>query len=195
MWPWEHLAVAYVGCSIVTRVVFGRSPTASEALLVAFGSQFPDLVDKPLAWQFGVLPSGVSLAHSIFLAGPVSLAAVAVAWLTRRPVAGVAFAIGWLSHLVGDVYYPLVYANGYSWDVVLWPMRPAATSPSVGFARQFWTYFDRYLEFLVSPEGMTYLGLEVAVLGGAALLWVFDGTPGLPRPTARSDAHQTDTEP
>ncbi len=194
MWPWEHLAVAYVGYSILTRVVAGRPPTASEALLVAFGSQIPDLIDKPLAWQFGVLPSGVSLAHSIFLAGPVSIAAVAVARLTRRPVAGVAFAVGWLSHLVGDVYYPLVYADAYSWDVVLWPVRPAATSPSVGFARQFWTYFDRYLEFLTSPAGLAYLGLEVAVLGGAVLLWVFDGMPGLPLPNASSDARQTDPE-
>jgi hypothetical protein len=43
----------------------GRSPTGTEFRLVVFAAVLPDLIDKPLAWTFGVLPSRRSFAHSL----------------------------------------------------------------------------------------------------------------------------------
>ena len=37
-------------------------------LALAIGTQLPDLIDKPLTYQFAVLPSGRSLGHSLFFA-------------------------------------------------------------------------------------------------------------------------------
>jgi hypothetical protein len=61
MWPWEHLAVGYLLYS-VSCVLWGRYPTRIGVAALAFGTQFPDLVDKPLGWWLGVLPSGQSFA-------------------------------------------------------------------------------------------------------------------------------------
>jgi len=68
MWPWGHLAVGYLLWSVLVRDRRFRPPTGAETLLLAVGTQFPDAVDKPLAWSLGVLPNGRSLAHSVFLA-------------------------------------------------------------------------------------------------------------------------------
>ncbi|WP_420877704.1 metal-dependent hydrolase, partial [Rosenbergiella nectarea] len=76
-----------------------RPPDGAAALAVVFASVAPDLIDKPLAWQFGIVSSGYGIAHSIFIAVPLSALAI---WLARRagraPV-GYAVAVGYLSHL------------------------------------------------------------------------------------------------
>ncbi|ELY76275.1 hypothetical protein C488_08377 [Natrinema pellirubrum DSM 15624] len=103
---------------------------------MAIGSQFPDLLDKPLAY-YGVLASGRSVAHSLLVA---TLVASLVTWgahvLHRRrpahhwverlaPVTPAAFSIGYLSHLVGDSLEPLL--AGASTDVTYlgWPLLAA----------------------------------------------------------------------
>ena len=48
MWPWEHLAIGYLAYSLLGRLAWRRPPTVGTAITVAFGTQFPDLVDKPL---------------------------------------------------------------------------------------------------------------------------------------------------
>lgn len=77
MWPWEHLAFGYVLFSLLVRIGRRRPDDASVYLLVLF-TQFPDLVDKPLAWTFGILLSGLSVGHSVFVALSVSVVALAL---------------------------------------------------------------------------------------------------------------------
>ena len=48
MWPWEHLTIGYLAYSLLSRLAWRRPPTVGTAITVAFGTQFPDLVDKPL---------------------------------------------------------------------------------------------------------------------------------------------------
>lgn len=75
MLPLGHLAFAYLWYVAYAAVGTHRLPAR-----LAVGSQFPDLVDKPLAY-LGVLTYGRSLAHSVFaLAG----CAVAVWWVATR---------------------------------------------------------------------------------------------------------------
>ena len=95
---------------------------ASLALVV--GTQVPDLVDKPLAWSLGVLPTGRSLAHSL-LVGPVLVGlAVLLAWRYRRHTVWPAFAVGYLAHLAGDALYPALRGEFASLGFLLWPVVP-----------------------------------------------------------------------
>ena len=48
MWTWEHLAIGYLAYSLLSQLAWRRPPTVGAAITVAFGTQFPDLVDKPL---------------------------------------------------------------------------------------------------------------------------------------------------
>ncbi|MFC7165331.1 metal-dependent hydrolase [Halospeciosus flavus] len=104
MWPWEHLAVGYVAVSILFRW-HGRRVGALDAVAVGVGAAFPDLVDKPLAWAFDVLPSGTSVAHSVFVAVPLAVAVWFVAARRDRRSVGAAFAVSYLLHLPSDALY------------------------------------------------------------------------------------------
>jgi hypothetical protein len=102
MWPWEHLAVGYLLYSASVRLRTGSGPGDGPALALALSTQFPDLVDKPLAWSLGVLPDGTTVAHSVFVAVP---AVVVVAALERGRAGGryaPAIGIGYLSGLLAE---------------------------------------------------------------------------------------------
>src|SRR6056297_3162505 len=111
MMPWTHAVVAYIGFSLASHVISRTAPTTRETALLAVGALLPDLIDKPLAWQLGVLQGGRTLGHSIFTAVPLSAAAVVVAARRGRPRLGLAFAAGYLLHLPGDIV-PAYLATG-----------------------------------------------------------------------------------
>lgn len=181
MWPWEHLAVAYLLYSLTSRVVWRRPPTARAAFAVAAASLLPDLVDKPLAWWLAVLPSGRSLGHSLLVAVPVLAAVLLVGWLLEeRPVA-VAFAVGHLSHLAGDVVYPLVVKGELRVGFLLWPV---VAAPAGGTDRALPHLQDlvvAFLGFLATPRGALYLVGDVALVAAAVGVWLLDGRPGFAR--------------
>ncbi len=67
MLPWAHAAFGYLIYHWYTaRADTHTHPTGLSALLLVFGTQVPDIVDKLLAWTFDVLPLGRSLGHSVF---------------------------------------------------------------------------------------------------------------------------------
>ena len=123
MFPWTHAVFGYV---LVLVVVFalGRRVSRAELIAVIAGTQVPDLVDKPLAWGFAVLPSGRSLAHSLLFAVPLVALVVTSAWYRRHPEAGVAFGLGYLSHLIGDTYVAVYYWRPEEFTFLLWPVLP-----------------------------------------------------------------------
>jgi hypothetical protein len=143
-------------------------------------TQFPDLIDKPLAWTAGVFRNGTSVAHSLF----VALAVIALAiWIDdeqgpRR--VSTAVAIGYLSHLAGDALYPLLVGDGsVALSVMLWPIVPGPDRAPTGFVNRFGELFAKFVEFLGTPLGRLYLLGELALVGGAIALWLYDGRPGL----------------
>ncbi|ELZ44577.1 putative membrane-bound metal-dependent hydrolase [Halorubrum coriense DSM 10284] len=95
------------------------------------GSQFPDLVDKPLAHQFGVLPSGRVFIHSLPFALPIAGGVLAYGLYTERPRVAGAFVVAYLSHLLGDTYRRL-FAGQIPSDL-LWPFVAAQQRPTVPF--------------------------------------------------------------
>lgn len=181
MWPWEHLAVGYLLYSAFVRYRHDESPSTAAAFAVAFGTQFPDLVDKPLAWGFSVVESGVSVAHSIFTALALSAVIVALSRRLDRPRTGTAFAVGYLSHLPADAVYGVVFDGTIKLRPFLWPVVvDAAGSASGGFLDNVGYYALRFLFFLATERGLTLLTLEVLLLSFTAWIWVRDGCPGLP---------------
>ncbi|WP_158056466.1 metal-dependent hydrolase [Halorussus halophilus] len=201
MWPWEHLAVGYLCYSLFARVRYGRAPRAVPVVALAVGTQFPDLVDKPLAWTFGVLPSGHSLAHSALVAVPLALLAVTLGRraAARNPTsdfrgAGTAFAVGYLSHLPGDVFYPVIVGGKPNVGFLLWPLVPAAESPtSVGFLEIVRLLFARFVGELFSGAFSTYLALELGLLLCVFALWLADGVPPFGALVSRRERRREET--
>lgn len=138
MLPLGHLALAYLAYALVAGVLLARDggrllPAGWALLPLALGSQFPDLIDKPLAY-YEVLAYGRSFAHSLF----TFTILCTITWWACRALAGhweqdswqdtlrartpTAFAVGYASHLLGDARNTL--AAGHLSDVrfVLWPI-------------------------------------------------------------------------
>jgi hypothetical protein len=136
---------------------------------LAFGTQFPDLVDKPLAWTFAVLPNGRSLAHSLVTA--LLIIAVLELLLRRRGDGAIAtaFGVGYLAHLFGDALYPAMSGEFPALGFLAWPLVPPveyATEPS----------FGAHLQQLSLNSSVAF---ELTLGGAVLLLWLADGAPGL----------------
>lgn len=179
MWPWDHLAIGYVAYSVLARAT-GRGPPSVGALgFVLLGSQLPDLIDKPLGWYVGVLPSGVSLGHSLLFAAPVCL--LVAAWRARRgvPDQGVAFAVAYLLHLPADAFYPALLGREAKPGSLLWPLVPAESGSPADVSAHLVDLVAQFLAVALGPGGVWVVAVEVGLVGAAVTLWVFDGRPGL----------------
>ena len=179
MWPWEHLAFGYLLFSLYSHSRWEAPPTAGSAVVVAVATQIPDLVDKPLGWWFGVLPGGRTFAHSLLTAVP-SIAVVAiVGWFLNSRRATVGFAIGYLSHLVGDVLYPFVVKGEYSLAFLFWPITGTGGEFDEPPVTHITELVADFVGFLGTPVGVVYLVVELLLLISTVAVWWRDGSPGL----------------
>lgn len=171
MWPWGHLAVGYLAFTLAVRTRAERRPRGGETLVLAVWTQFPDLVDKPLALTLGVLPSGRSLAHSLLVAVPILV--LVTAYARRRGYAslGVAAATGYLTHLAGDSLRPVATGEFESLGSLAWPITALAPSSGPGG--------HGILDVVLSVSPTPYVAFQVALVGIAAAAWVADGSPGV----------------
>lgn len=181
MWPWEHVAVAYLAASVASRYLWGEPPSRAPALAAVLAGIGPDLVDKLLSWWLALLPSGRSLAHSLVIGGPLVLLVLLVGWRLHRSPVAIAFAVGYLTHLVGDVAYPLVVKDELRIGFLFWPLIPAPGGSVDGALPHVSELFGAFLDFLATPLGRLYLVAEGLLLALAVAVWVADGLPGLPR--------------
>lgn len=181
MWPWGHLAVGYLLCSPAVRLRTGRPPGAHAVVLLVLGTQLPDLVDKSLSWVFHVFPQGYAVGHSVFLAVPLGVAAVLAAASRERLAVGLAFAVGWWSHLLGDVLVALATGNPYAFARVLWPVvsLPPYGTEFTALGR-FRYLVGNWLELLRAADTALVLVVYLSPLAAAFLLWLADGAPGVP---------------
>ncbi|WP_255194938.1 metal-dependent hydrolase [Halorarius litoreus] len=183
MFPWGHLAFGYLLFSPAVRLWQRRAPAGLAVLALAVGTQLPDLVDKSLSWVFHLAPTGYSVAHSVFVAVPVCLAVGALLIVRGRSTVGFGFAVGYLSHLVGDVLLAVALRQPYTVERVLWPTvtLPGYASERPALDRTL-SYIVEWAEFLLASENHLLLAVYLSPLVAALLLWLLDGAPGVPRP-------------
>jgi hypothetical protein len=169
MLPWGHAAVGYLLYSFVARLR-DRFPLDGWAVVaLGLGTQFPDLVDKPLAWSFAVLPTGRSLMHSALTMTLVGAVLLYVAHRRNRETVAWAFLAGYASHLVADAVAPLSRGDVHEIHYVVYPLLPLPEP------EHDYSFIDFFLTLELTP--LTTLGL---VLTGVALVqWHRDGHPGL----------------
>lgn len=178
MWPWEHLAFGYLLYSLSVRARSGAGLSGAPTLALVAGTQFPDIVDKPLVWQLGVLPGSI-LTHTVAVALPTTALIVLVAHRFGDAELGVAFGVGYLSHIAGDMLYPALIGGDVAIVVFLWPVAGQVTPADLGLFVNVGYYLGEYLTFLRTPRGFVYGTLELVFLGFTAVLWHRDGRPGL----------------
>jgi hypothetical protein len=63
---WEHAAFVYLVYSLYSRWAVGRPSIGLWVFALGLGTQFLDLIDKPLTWTPPLLPYGRSLGYSLF---------------------------------------------------------------------------------------------------------------------------------
>jgi len=167
MWPWGHLAVAYLLSTGYVRARFDRRIRGESVLVLVLGSQLPDLVDKPLGWYLGVLPSGRSLGHSLLFVVPVAVLCYALARRLGRPEAGAVFGVAALSHTLGDAL-PALWGPGNA-SHLLWPLLP---TPHEGGAPGLLALFR-------NAASQPFFIVELLLVVAAAAVWYREGYPGV----------------
>ncbi|SFC19456.1 LexA-binding, inner membrane-associated putative hydrolase [Halobiforma haloterrestris] len=177
MWPWEHLLVAYGLYSLTTNVLLRRSPSAGETIAVVVASQLPDLVDKPLAWTYGVTETGYAIGHSAFVAPLACLATLVAADRYGDRVLAGAFSLAYGSHLVTDVFNPMRSGRPPEPRVLLWPLASPPTGDHGGLFDHFVVYFVRYANQPLAGGLSAAVALQLAAGFSIVALWLVDGAP------------------
>ena len=132
MWPWGHAAVGYCLFTVLSMAYRRRPLTTKEAVVVVIGTQIPDLVDKPLSWSFGLLPSGRSLGHSLLVWAVVAVVVLVLARKVQRD--GIAtlllggYFVGAITDVPGDVLADVSRATFLVWPVLPSPVYDAEPS-------------------------------------------------------------------
>ena len=175
MLPLGHLAFAYLWYAGYAAVGTHRLPARAALVPLAIGSQFPDLVDKPLAY-LEVLQYGRSLAHSLF---SFTICSLAVWWLARRlhsrwsaetlpdrvrALTPAAFAVGYLSHLLGDTYRFLLAGDLQAARFLLYPLFPVPVSPADDVAP--WIRLIRIYQNMETHPQLELISVAIVVFVG-----------------------------
>lgn len=149
MLPIKHFIVAGIPLVAYTLLRDRQLPTPRVTALIFVGSQLPDLVDKPLAHQFGLLPSGRVGMHSLPIAVPLLALGMYYGWRTARLRLTGVFAAAHLVHLFGDNYKPLLDSPPTVSSDLIWPLAKPITRPAVphwagadGINILLWTVFS-----------------------------------------------------
>ncbi|SEV81527.1 metal-dependent hydrolase [Natrinema salifodinae] len=177
MWPWGHLGVAYLLYSIYCHGRFRRPPRPGPVLAVVLGSQFADLIDKPLAWGFGILPSGRTLAHSLLFAGALIGIVYAVALVRGRVELATAFVIAHLSHPLADLPPRAFLGYPFGSEFLFWPFLSA---PAFDYGESLFEP-PAVIELVASPftDPLLFFLANTALFVFALGVWCVDGCPGL----------------
>lgn len=157
----------------------GRSLSDRPVVLLAIGTQFPDLVDKPLAYTVSVLPGGRALAHSLLVFVPLAVG-LWVVFERSRHLTG-PFLFGYGTHLLGDAWWELVALRVGRLTWLVWPV----LEPPAYEATSFRDHYRKLTEMATGGTVIDVIAAQPRFFAGIALtlgvmaLWVADGTPGL----------------
>ncbi|MFC7019227.1 MULTISPECIES: metal-dependent hydrolase [Haloarcula] len=160
MYPHEHFLLAVVPVAMFSFLFLRKLPSGKTTLILLIASQFPDLIDKPLAFSLQVLPSGRMLAHSVVVSVPLLLALIILATRYGRTRDALVFVFGYMSHLVGDFYRVFTLGTEYHfYPNIFWPLLEANTGKRESFA----AFYPESTADLLIPVGILLLGLAYSV--------------------------------
>ena len=161
MLPHEHFLVAALPVVGYFLLRYQRLPSKSTIFVVFVGSQFPDLVDKPLAHTVALLPSGRVFMHSLPFAIPISILVLWYGIVTDRPALSDGFVFAYVIHIFADWQHML--RAGELPPNLLWPFMEPLPSP----VEPFWA----------GPGGINvslWTMFSIVVLSGTLLLVAMD---------------------
>lgn len=131
--PVRHVVIAFLPVLAYVLVRDRELPSLRLVAIVAVGSLFPDLIDKPLAYEASLIPSPRVFMHSLPFAVPLVGIVCVYAWKTDRKRAGGVFAFAYFSHLVADNYEELAGPEAQIPSDLLWPFLPPVSRPAVPY--------------------------------------------------------------
>lgn len=166
MQPIVHPVVGYLCYAGYTRIRQGSRPRGEPTLVAVFAAILPDLIDQPL-WAVGVTPVGRTVAHSLFGAAVIVGIAGVLARRADRPDLGVAFAIGYGSHVAADVPWHVLAGDYEELGFLLWPV---TEMPAYSGVKPIGS---------VAGVEITTLWLEGVIFVAGVSVWLYDGRPGL----------------
>ena len=169
MWPWGHLAVAYLLYSAFTQTKDSHSPSGLAVFALALGSQFPDLIDKPLGWSLSVLPGGRTLAHSVFLAAILIPLVYVFASKYNQSESATAFSLGYIVHLLTDIPPSVLTGDVEELTFLFWPVLEQPEYEEV----------ESILEGFLRYSMGSYEWAQLALVALAIIVWYRDGWPGI----------------
>lgn len=177
MWPWGHLAIAYLCYVGYTRMRSNPSQTPAAVGAVVLGSQVPDLIDKTLAWSVPLLPSGRSLGHSL-LTVTLLIAVLYTVVSSDKHESVTAFGIGLVSHAVVDlgpeVVIGLMTGESTQWQWTTYLIWPLLAPPP-------YTNDESFRPHLLGLELDPYMVFQLGLFVIAIAVWVASGAPGRTR--------------
>lgn len=171
MLPVAHAAIGILTYAAVQLSRDWRALILRSGVAATLGSQLPDLIDKPLAY-YALLPSGRSLAHSLFF---VATLATLLYFLTpdEYRTSALAVCVATTAHIVTDAHHalltdPLTTLPGY----LLWPLTtaPRYGDPAAPWVRVLHIYshptFSIQPLLLATLASLVLTGLVVRDLAG-----------------------------
>jgi hypothetical protein len=171
MLPWGHFAVGYLCYSALTQLATDCKPQAAPVLFLTLGTQFPDLIDKPLADVVNVLPSGRSLGHSLVFTLVLFLGVYILAQRYNGIPEAIAFGVGHLVHILADAMPDVVAGQWVRLGFLGWPITPAYRYSADIEGRVITEYL--FVQFTSPPH------FELVLFVLAVSVWFSDGMPGL----------------
>lgn len=157
--PVQHVLIAFLPVLAYVLVRDRGLPSLRLVAVVFVGALFPDLIDKPLAYELSLIPSSRVFMHSLPFALPLVVTVCVYAWKTDRTRAGGSFAFAYFSHLFADNYEELLGPEFRIPPDLFWPFLPPVQRPAV----PYWAGTDQ-----INVHLWTVISLAVlAVLGYA----------------------------
>lgn len=154
--PLETFILALLPVVAFVFIRYRRLPTRPMLFVVFIGSQFPDLIDKPLELA-RVVPWGRTGMHSLPFAIPVVVLVLAYARATDRMHLGVGFVFAYSVHWLTD-WLPK-FTQGTIPPSIFWPFTTVSKSPGA-----WWGGPGQIFLILWSSISLVLLGVVFTLL-------------------------------
>lgn len=162
MSPLEHFLAGFVPVLVYFILRYRQLPSVGVVFVIFVGSQFPDLVDKPLSLA-NVIPWGRVFMHSLPFALPVAAVVLLYAVATDQQHLGVGFVFAYLLHIPGDWYGRLL--SGEIPPDILWPIMPIPAHPNApwwGGPGDIYAYIWSFYSIFVLSFTFTMLTADIS---------------------------------